>query len=85
MLKNNLNTQQLLEMMKQETSRELGIEIHSDMTSRNAGKIGGSMTQKLIKLGELKLQEMVQEQGLGNVEVTHLVYQNETNHQNQLH
>lgn len=58
MLNNNQNIEQILDQMKNEIATELGIEIHEDMSSRNAGKIGGEITRRLIALGEQKLMEM---------------------------
>ena len=58
MLKRSIETQQLLEQMKNEVAAELGIEISPDMTTRDAGKIGGKVTQRLVELGEIKLAEM---------------------------
>lgn len=73
---NNQQTEQLLEQMKNEIATELGIEIHADMTARDAGKIGGQITQRLIALGEQKLMEMSTEQPV--------MYQ-QTREQNQIH
>lgn len=62
MLNNNQNIEQALEQMKIEIATEMGIEINSDMQSRDAGKIGGTITKRLIALGEQKLMEMASEQ-----------------------
>lgn len=53
----NVSTQIALEQLKREVAAELGIEIRPDMSSRDAGKIGGSVTRKLIALGEASLQQ----------------------------
>lgn len=87
----NLNpqTQIVLDQLKMETAAELGLQYGADISSRDNGKIGGEMVKKLVKLGELKLAEMVQEQGMGNVELSY--YLNNSNSQpqpqnnNQLH
>jgi hypothetical protein len=47
----------VLNKLKEEIAAELGITIHPDMTSREAGKIGGTLTRKLIELGKLSLLE----------------------------
>lgn len=62
MLRHNQQIQQILDQMKQEIATELGIEISPDMTTRNAGRIGGEMTQRLVQLGETKLLEMQNQQ-----------------------
>jgi small acid-soluble spore protein A (major alpha-type SASP) len=77
----NVSTQVALEMLKRETSMELGIELGAENTARNNGKVGAEMTKKLVALGKMNLEQMMQDQGVGNVEVTQMIEQNE----NQLH
>jgi hypothetical protein len=47
----------ILNQMKEEIAAELGIIIHPDMTAREAGKIGGTLTKRLIDLGKQSLLE----------------------------
>jgi hypothetical protein len=81
MLKHTNEVQQLLDQMRNEVAAELGIEINPDMTSREAGKIGGSITRKLVELGELKLQEMANQQSPN----PYMYNQNKTQPNNELH
>lgn len=50
------------EMFKNEIASELGIELGADQTSRNNGRVGGTMVKRLIQLGEIKLEEEFQKQ-----------------------
>ena len=47
---------QKLNKMKQEVASEIGVDLkqgyNGDMTSRNAGRIGGNMVKKMIKYAE---------------------------------
>ena len=45
-------SKQVLETMKYEIARELGINLGADTTSRLNGTVGGEMTRRLVKLGE---------------------------------
>lgn len=45
---------QEMERLKEEVERELGIRVHPNMTTREAGMIGGHMVQKLIREAEEK-------------------------------
>jgi small acid-soluble spore protein A (major alpha-type SASP) len=45
----------VIQQLKVEIANELGIEIHSDMKSRDAGRIGGEITKRLIELGKTSL------------------------------
>lgn len=45
-------SKQALENMKYEISRELGITLGADTSSRLNGTVGGEMTRRLVKLGE---------------------------------
>jgi small acid-soluble spore protein A (major alpha-type SASP) len=53
----NVSTQVALEELKRQVAAELGIEIHPDMSARDAGRIGGTVTKRLIALGEASLQQ----------------------------
>jgi small acid-soluble spore protein B (major beta-type SASP) len=77
----NVSTQVALEELKRVTAMEMGIELGANTTSRMNGAVGGRVTQKLIALGKMHLDQMVKDQGVGNVEVTQMIEQNE----NQLH
>jgi len=50
-------SENVLDQMKYEIADELGIEIHGDMTAREAGKIGGSMVSKMIKMTQEDLDK----------------------------
>lgn len=42
-----------LDKMKMEVASELGVDLKSEnLTARDAGRVGGSMTKKLIKMAE---------------------------------
>ena len=45
-------SKQVLENMKYEIARELGITLGADTSSRLNGTVGGEMTRRLVKLGE---------------------------------
>lgn len=51
---------QALDNMKQETAGELGVPLkegyNGDLTSRDAGRIGGQMVKKLIDQAEKQMQ-----------------------------
>ncbi len=58
----NLRTNRQLDRLKWETARELGLEEDlsiggDELSVREAGKIGGNMTRKLVKKGEEALAE----------------------------
>jgi len=62
--KNNdkLRTKKQLDKLKWETAKELGLEDDlsnpgEELTTREAGKIGGNMVRKLVKEGEKALEE----------------------------
>lgn len=78
---NQISTKVALEMLKKETAMEMGIELGAMTTSRLNGSVGGRVTQKLIALGQIKLEEMMQDHGVGNVELTQYLDEQ----QNQLH
>jgi hypothetical protein len=77
----NVSTQVALQELKRVTAMEMGIELGADTTARQNGAVGGRVTQKLIALGKMNLEQMMQDQGVGNVEVTQMIEQND----NQLH
>lgn len=42
-----------LDKMKMEVASELGVDLKSEnLTARDAGRVGGSMTKKLIEMAE---------------------------------
>lgn len=62
--KNNerLRTQNQLDKLKWETAKELGLEndlseAGNRLSAKEAGRIGGNMTKKLVKAGERALYE----------------------------
>lgn len=62
--KNNdrLRTQNQLDKLKWETAKELGLENElsesgGQLSAKEAGRIGGNMTRKLVKAGERALFE----------------------------
>lgn len=50
------NSEFAIQQLKNEIANELGIQIHADMSARDAGRIGGTITRKLIELGQQSLQ-----------------------------
>ncbi len=50
-------SENVLDQMKYEIANELGIEIHADMTSREAGKIGGQITSRLVKMAQEQMDQ----------------------------
>ncbi len=50
-------SENVLDQMKYEIAEELGIEIHGDMTSRNAGKLGGEITKRLVKMAQEQMYQ----------------------------
>jgi hypothetical protein len=67
--------------LKEEIAQELGIEINPDMKSRDAGRIGGEITKRLIELGKNSLLE----QGINPTITTQHMYNQTSSSQNQLH
>lgn len=49
-------SERAIEQMKQEIAAELNIEISPDMTSRDAGRIGGNITQRLVRMAQEQLK-----------------------------
>ena len=47
---------ELLENMKYEIAREMGIKLGAETTSRLNGIVGGEMTKKLVNLGKQYLK-----------------------------
>ena len=45
-------SKQAIENLKYEISRELGITLGADTTSRLNGTVGGEMTKRLVELGK---------------------------------
>lgn len=45
-------SKKVLENLKYEIARELGIELGADQTARLNGTVGGEMTKRLVQLGE---------------------------------
>ncbi|MGI6285565.1 alpha/beta-type small acid-soluble spore protein [Neomoorella humiferrea] len=57
-----LRTERQLDKLKWETAKELGLDddlanAGNELTTREAGKIGGNMVRKLVKAGEKALAE----------------------------
>jgi hypothetical protein len=77
-----ISTKVALEMLKRETAYEMGIELGANQTSKNNGKVGAEMTKKLVALGKMNLEQMMRDQGAGNVEVSQIL---NDNNENQLH
>ena len=53
-MNNKLNvagSKQILDTMKYEIARELGVTLGPDTTSRANGTVGGEMTKRLVNLG----------------------------------
>lgn len=48
-------SKEVLENMKYEIAREMGIELGAETTARLNGAVGGEMTRRLVRLGEQKL------------------------------
>jgi len=46
---------EVLENMKYEIAREMGIKLGADTTARLNGTVGGEMTRRLVRLGEEQL------------------------------
>lgn len=46
---------EVLENMKYEIAREMGIKLGAETTARLNGTVGGEMTRRLVRLGEQKL------------------------------
>jgi small acid-soluble spore protein A (major alpha-type SASP) len=70
-----------INQLKEEIAAELGIEINADMKSRDAGRIGGEITKRLIELGKNSLLE----QGINPTINTQYMYNQTSTPQNQLH
>jgi Tfp pilus assembly ATPase PilU len=81
MLKHTNEVQQLLDRMRNEIATELGIEIGADASSKVNGQVGGEMTKRLIQLGEMKLQEMSNQQTTNSF----MYQQNQPQSNNELH
>lgn len=47
---------EVLENMKYEIAREMGIKLGADTTARLNGTVGGEMTRRLVRLGEEQLK-----------------------------
>lgn len=50
-------SKQILDNMKYEIARELGITMGPDTSSRLNGTVGGEMTRRLVKLGQQSLSK----------------------------
>lgn len=46
---------EVLENMKYEIAREMGIKLGAETTARLNGTVGGEMTRRLVRLGEQRL------------------------------
>lgn len=47
---------EVLENMKYEIAREMGIKLGAETTARLNGTVGGEMTRRLVRLGEEQLK-----------------------------
>ena len=47
---------EVLENMKYEIAREMGIKLGADTTARLNGTVGGEMTRRLVRLGEEQIK-----------------------------
>ena len=57
-MNNKLNvagSKQVLDTMKYEIARELGVTLGPDTTSRANGTVGGEITKRLVNLGKQSL------------------------------
>ncbi len=45
-------SKEVIENLKYEIARELGIKLGADTSSKLNGTVGGEMTKRLVKLGE---------------------------------
>ncbi len=50
-------SKQILDNMKYEIARELGITMGPDTSSRLNGTVGGEMTRRLVELGQQSLSK----------------------------
>ena len=48
-------SKQVLENMKYEIAREMGVTLGADTTSRMNGSVGGEMTRRLVELGKQQM------------------------------
>ena len=48
---------EVLENMKYEIAREMGIKLGAETTARLNGTVGGEMTRRLVRLGEKQLKQ----------------------------
>jgi hypothetical protein len=71
----------VLNQLKEEIAAELGIEINADMKSRDAGRIGGEITKRLIELGK----NFLMQQGINNSVAANYNTNQTSTPQNQLH
>lgn len=49
------SSKQLLENMKYEIARELGVNLGPDTSSRLNGSVGGEITKRLVELGKSQI------------------------------
>lgn len=49
-------SREVLENMKYEIAREMGIKLGAETTARLNGTVGGEMTRRLVRLGEQQLK-----------------------------
>lgn len=50
-------SREVLETMKYEIAREMGIKLGAETTARLNGTVGGEMTKRLVRMGEQQLKE----------------------------
>ena len=51
------SSKKILENMKYEIARELGVTLGADTTARMNGSVGGEMTKRLVELGKQTLTQ----------------------------
>lgn len=49
------SSKRVLENMKYEIAREMGVTLGPDTTSRMNGSVGGEMTKRLVELGKQQI------------------------------
>jgi hypothetical protein len=54
------NSKRVLENMKYEIAREMGVTLGADTTSRMNGSVGGEMTKRLVELGKQQIAGSIQ-------------------------
>ncbi|MFQ3543686.1 alpha/beta-type small acid-soluble spore protein [Halobacillus rhizosphaerae] len=50
-----IESENILNKMKEEIAQELGVQLGADATARQNGSVGGEMTKRLIELAKKQL------------------------------